>query len=946
MERITGKDVEIHKLTDYSWEIPKKGGMNVPAVVYASEKLLSRMKEDRTLLQLKNVAMLPGILKHAIAMPDAHEGYGFPIGGVAAFDLQKGIISPGGVGYDINCLTGDSLIVSEFGTNKKLKDFESLEQEIEINGFIVKKLLGVNLKSFNTGEKKLEPKRAALWMRKGVSEVYKVTLSSGLTIKSTAEHPFLTKQGMKELRDLEGKEIAVNLFEGVPEDGSSERQLILAKITGYVMGDGHLHFSARKGYASVYGSEEDLKVMQADIARLGFSSKIYRRQRKHTITTQYGKRDFASNEGMLKTGISFARLLKAAGVPEGNKSRIEFGVPEWIKESKLSVKRAFIAGLFGAELSSPSTHTKTGFYMPIFAQNKIAELTGNARFFMLEITKLLEELSVKVNKVSEREEFVNQYGENTKRFRLIISANEDNLLQLWRNIGFEYNQKRSVLADIAVLYILKKKQDNSRRIQLAVDIKLLKKKGFKVSEIKKLYSKEINERFVERHYYENAKQRISLKTDSFDDFKNQKLAEFKEFGVVFDNITSIISAGREEVFDFNVEDNHTFIANSFVVSNCGVRLIRTNWTFEEIKDKRTELLDELFKSVPCGVGKDTKVKLTKEKLSELLTIGSQWNLENGFATKKDLDHTEENGKMDSAEPEFVSSKAMQRGVGQIGTLGSGNHFLELQKVDKIFNEEVAKQFGITKEGQITIMIHCGSRGFGHQVASDYIREMEEKFGHAHLPDRELACAPIQSDIGQKYYKAMSCAINFAFANRQMIMHNTRQSFKKILGTDEGMDLVYDVCHNIAKYEEHEIDGKKMEVCVHRKGATRSFGPGRKEIPEVFRQTGQPVFIPGSMGTASYVLVGTTTAEQVSFGSTAHGAGRVMSRSEAIRTWRGEQIRDMLLQKDIILKAASWKGVAEEAAEAYKDIDEVARVSHAIGIGGTVARLVPIAVMKG
>ncbi|TAL57152.1 MAG: hypothetical protein EPN86_02285, partial [Nanoarchaeota archaeon] len=318
MERPSGRDVEIHKVNEYTWEIPKRDGMKVPATVYASEKLMNRMKEDRTLLQLKNVAMLPGILKHAVAMPDAHEGYGFPIGGVAAFDLEKGIISPGGVGYDINCLAGDSLILDEFGRNKRIKDFQSLEEEIEINGFLVTKLLGVNLKSFNATEKKLEPKRAALWMRKGFSEVCKVTLSSGITIKATAEHPFLTKQGMKEAKDLQ--EAAVHLFEGLPEDGSSERQLILAKITGYILGDGHLHFSAKKGFASVYGSEEDLKVMQADIARLGFSSKIYKRQRKHSIISQYGKREFSSNECMLKAAINFARLLKAAGIPQGNKS--------------------------------------------------------------------------------------------------------------------------------------------------------------------------------------------------------------------------------------------------------------------------------------------------------------------------------------------------------------------------------------------------------------------------------------------------------------------------------------------------------------------------------------------------------------------------------------------------------------------------------------------------
>ncbi len=380
--------------------------------------------------------------------------------------------------------------------------------------------------------------------------------------------------------------------------------------------------------------------------------------------------------------------------------------------------------------------------------------------------------------------------------------------------------------------------------------------------------------------------------------------------------------------------------------NCGVRLIRTNWTFDEIKDKRNELLDELFKKIPCGVGRDTTMKLSREDLKDLLTKGAKWSLEKGFATARDLECTEENGYMAAADTSCVSTKALQRGAAQIGTLGSGNHFLEMQKVDKIFNKEAAKKFGIDKEGQVLIMIHCGSRGFGHQVASDYIRLMEENFGHEHLPDRELACAPIKSEVGQKYYKAMCCAINFAFANRQMITHNTREAFKKVLGTSEGMDLIYDVCHNIAKYEEHEINGKMQTVCVHRKGATRSFGKNRKEIPDFYRDVGQPVLIPGSMGTASYVLIGTSTAEQVSFGSTAHGAGRVMSRTEATRTWRGEEIRDTLATQDIILKAASWRGVAEEAAQAYKDIDEVAKVSHGIGIGGMVARLVPIAVMKG
>jgi tRNA-splicing ligase RtcB len=244
------------------------------------------------------------------------------------------------------------------------------------------------------------------------------------------------------------------------------------------------------------------------------------------------------------------------------------------------------------------------------------------------------------------------------------------------------------------------------------------------------------------------------------------------------------------------------------------------------------------------------------------------------------------------------------------------------------------------------MIHCGSRGLGHQVASDYIKKMEDKYGYKDLPDRELVNAPIQSELGQEYYKAMCCAINYAFANRQMICHWTRDVFNKVMGTGDGVRQVYDVCHNLAKFEKHLIDGKEEKVCVHRKGATRSFGPGREEIPEIYRKVGQPVIIPGSMGTASYLMVGTKTAEEVSFGSTAHGAGRVMSRMAALRLFSGEQIKHSLEGKGIELKSASWKGVAEEAPEVYKDIDEVARVSNGLGIGNLVARLVPIGVMKG
>ena len=380
--------------------------------------------------------------------------------------------------------------------------------------------------------------------------------------------------------------------------------------------------------------------------------------------------------------------------------------------------------------------------------------------------------------------------------------------------------------------------------------------------------------------------------------------------------------------------------------NCGVRLLKTEYLEKDVQEKRKQLLTEIFKEVPAGVGKGGITKLSRNALLEICTKGAEWAVENGYGTKEDLQRTEEYGRMKEADPSRLSSRALERGLPQLGTLGAGNHFLEIQKVAEIFDKDVARVFGIHSLGQILVMIHCGSRGLGHQVASDYIQLMENKLGISGLPDRELINAPVRSPLGQEYYKSMSAAVNFAFANRQMIAHWVREVFEKIMGSSKGMDQVYDVCHNVAKIEKHKIDGDLKEVCLHRKGATRSFGPGRMEIPEIYRNVGQPVIIPGSMGTASYILVGTKEAEELSFASTAHGAGRLMSRHEALRRFRGEKIRDELASKGIELQSTNWKGVAEEASEAYKDVDEVVEVSHKLGIGRLVAKVVPIGVMKG
>jgi len=386
--------------------------------------------------------------------------------------------------------------------------------------------------------------------------------------------------------------------------------------------------------------------------------------------------------------------------------------------------------------------------------------------------------------------------------------------------------------------------------------------------------------------------------------------------------------------------------------NCGVRLITTNLTEKDIRPNLNQLATVIFRNVPCGLGSRRKdFHVTPQELDRIVSEGVPRMVERGIGWPEDIEHCEEKGCLDAADPSKVSSTAKRRGFTQIGTLGSGNHFLEIQKVDKIFDRRVANAFGITEEGQVTVMIHCGSRGFGHQICSDYLRIMERAV-HKYkivLPDRELACSFGTSREAQDYYAAMACAVNYAFVNRHTIMHWVRQSFEQVFKESAeklGLKLVYDVAHNIAKIEEHVIDGKRRKVWVHRKGATRAFPPGHPDIPSDYREYGQPVIIPGSMGTSSWLLVGTPKAMEISFGSTAHGAGRMLSRKAATRRFRGGSIRAGLEQRGIVVRAASMRVLAEEADPAYKDVDRVAEVSHRVGIATKVARLVPLAVIKG
>jgi tRNA-splicing ligase RtcB len=385
--------------------------------------------------------------------------------------------------------------------------------------------------------------------------------------------------------------------------------------------------------------------------------------------------------------------------------------------------------------------------------------------------------------------------------------------------------------------------------------------------------------------------------------------------------------------------------------NCGVRLLRTNLSEAEVRPRINQLINALFHNIPSGLGSEGKIKVSQKEMNPLMVEGARWAVKRGLGLEEDLDVTEEGGCLTGADPSKISDKAIKRGMPQAGTLGSGNHFLEIQVVKEIFDPRIASVMGITETGQILVLIHTGSRGFGHQICTDHLRVMEQavsKYGMK-LPDRQLACAPIESKEGKDYLGAMACAANYAWVNRQCIAHWVRESFSGIFGkSPEELDMrqIYDVAHNIAKIEEHAIDGRNIKVCVHRKGATRAFPAGHKDIPKRYKEVGQPVLVPGDMGRFSFIAVGTERAMSETFGSTCHGAGRVLSRGAAKRSIRGVDIIRELESRGIIVKAESVSALAEEASQAYKDVSEVIDVVHRAGISKKVAMAVPLGVIKG
>ena len=454
-------------------------------------------------------------------------------------------------------------------------------------------------------------------------------------------------------------------------------------------------------------------------------------------------------------------------------------------------------------------------------------------------------------------------------------------------------------------------------------------------------------------------------------YANKKLLDNMDLGV-FEQVTNVACLPGIQKYAFCMPDGHwgygfpiggvaAFDLEEGVISpggigfdiNCGMRLITTNLTIKEVQPRLKELIDTLFKIVPAGVGSKGFVKVNTNQFKELMEQGSRWCVEHDYGWDQDLKRTESHGLIEQADSNKVSDKAIKRGMNQLGTLGSGNHYLEVQvsHASNIFDENIAKTFGINTPEQVVIMIHCGSRGFGHQIGTDYLKIFDDAMPSYNIEvnDRELACAPFQSKEGQDYFKAMACAANMAFANRQVILHRVREGFSKIFKKspeDLELNLVYDVAHNIAKIEKYKINNKLKELIVHRKGATRSFGPDNNELDSLYRKVGQPVILGGSMETGSYLLVGTKTAEEETFGSTAHGSGRTMSRAQAKREIRGDKLQQDMEKRGIYVRTVSLSGLAEEAGKAYKPINDVVDVLDQAGISKKIVGLKPIGNIKG
>jgi tRNA-splicing ligase RtcB len=997
-----GKDTfrgPLEQVDTCCWRIPKsyKQGMRVDGLIFTNERLLEQLKADQAPDQVANVAFLPGIQYASLAMPDIHWGYGFCIGGVCATDPDEGgVISPGGVGYDINCFTYETPVIHSHGYSRPIGELAEDWRKAELACHDLK-------------EGRRTTTTACRWFgQKPRRPILRLITESGDEVRATSDHPFWTPEGMAPLDRLApGNRVAMAPFEGVPYESPSEDVIVsendftakwaelgkglgggalrqalsilkqhgllplryssaalplLCKLLGFIFGDGSIHFVKRssKGVVAFYGLGADLETIRADVQALGIiPSRVYRRDRHHIIQTTYAEVQFDREEEWFKVGSSgLAVLLACLGAPVGDKARQDYVAPRWLDAAPLWHKRLFLAALFGAELTTPATVTGHGtvFAAPTLCMSKRVSRVASGRRFLKQLSVWLEQFGVATQAIAERQEQMNKDGERSIRLRLILSPKSETLRNLWGLIGYEYNRKRAGLASLAVQYLKHKDRHLAARSVAAEKVLALAKAGSVRQDIIRHVSATVNQRFVERLLYTDRvafRPRVAVDFPTFADYCAEAQAGKGHSGMVWERITAIEPVEDYDglVYDFTVNHpDHNFIANGFVVSNCGVRLVRSNLFYREVKPHLRTLVEELFRNVPTGVGRSGRFKFDKKELHRLLGEGSSYLIGRGLATRGDIEYTEAEGRLDGADPSLVSDHALNRGAEQCGTLGSGNHFLEVQVVDHVFDEPAAEVMGLEKD-MICVMIHSGSRGLGYQVCDDalaMLRGAPQKYG-IDLPDRQLACAPIDSPEGRHYIGAMRAAANFAWCNRQLLMQQAREVFAAVFGRswqELQMNLVYDVCHNIAKFEEHVVEGKRKKVWVHRKGATRAFPPEHPEIPALYRKIGQPVIIPGDMGRASWVLAGQPGSMEKTFGTTCHGAGRAMSRTAAVKDAAGRRIDKELEARGVIARAQSRKGLAEEQPKAYKNVDDVVEVVDRAGLSKKVARMRPIGVIKG
>ncbi len=896
---------------------------------FLNDTLYELLEED-AIQQAVNASTLPGVVEPVVVMPDVHVGYGFPIGGVMATDpAEGGIISPGAIGYDINCIPEGTPVLSPLGYYKPVEDWK-----------IEDLLLGVSKKGNTKGVKPV------FKFQKREKKLLKLKTELGYELLVTEDHPVKTPYGMKPAKLLKrGDRVAVYPFKGVkyekperflilesvgnpvrdkelkkrgllPLYSDNPKLLLLLKVIGYLTGDGHLG----KEKVSFYGSEEGLKLLAEDIEKLGFTPcGIYKRKR----TVEIDEKTYQTEENFLYVASkSFADLLAALGVPRGKKVETPFRVPEWVFKLPKWLKRLYLASLFGAEMNKPQVGKNGKNFLNLtFSVNKKDRFAKSGEEFVEDIKTLLGEFGIKTQKVEVRGD------RNSLRFRLHISTERENLLRFFETIGYEYAPKRQKLALYGAAYLRLKGVVLKRRKALREEAVLLKAAGWDVESISETYKD----------------------FPTFEEFINSQC----EGDIVWDTIGEIEEVPYDGwVYDFTVrEEEHNFVAGNFVVSNCGVRLIATNLQSKDIKKHLDSIMRALLLNVPAGVGSTSKIKLSKAKMKEVLRLGAKWAISRGYGKKEDLEHIESFGQLPFADPDAVSNEAYERGSDELGTVGSGNHFVEVQEVEEIYEPEIAKALGFFK-GQVAIMVHSGSRGLGHQVATDYIKvalRASQKY-RINLPDPELACMPLNSPEGQRYWGAMNAAANYAFANRQILGWISASSIAKVLGTNIdgiGYRVVYDHAHNIGKLEAHKVGGKEKTVLVHRKGATRAFPPNHPEVPPVYRPYGQPVIIPGDMGRYSYLLVGQPASMEKSFGTSCHGAGRVMSRAKAkkyVKSLGG--VNKYVKQKGLKVVARGKGTIMEEIPEAYKDVAEVIKVVAGVGIAKPILRLKPLGTLKG